>query len=174
MKGMAVDTGYYRDLQRRVETLDAVIGIFGLTTEGLKAAVAYARKGFRVLCMDFRAFRVEMVKKGISFSGSVSDMELFRLVKAGKIKAFTDTAIVKKMDFLTIFTTPESLMGGTDNGLRPILEGVSEIIKPDVIIGPDDENETLTRHNEMERIMKRAGHIYGMDYLFGTFRPTQE
>lgn len=47
---MAIGNGYYRDLLRRVETLDAVIGIFGLKTEGLKTAVAYARKGFRVLC----------------------------------------------------------------------------------------------------------------------------
>lgn len=49
---MAVGAGYYRDLQRRVDTLDAVIGIFGLTTEGPKTAVAYAQKGFRVLSRE--------------------------------------------------------------------------------------------------------------------------
>lgn len=120
---MAIGSGYYRDLQRRVETLDAVTGIFGLTTEGLKAVVAYARKGFRVLCVDFRAFRVEMVNKGVSFSHSVSDMELFRLVKTGKIKAFTDATVVRKMDFLTIFPPSESHMDGTDKGLCPNTEG---------------------------------------------------
>lgn len=171
---MAVGAGYYRDLQRRVETLDAVIGIFGLTTEGLKTAVAYARKGFRVLCMDFRVFRVEMVNKGVSFSRSVSDMELFRLVKSGKIKATTDAASVRKMDFLTIFPTTKAGMDGTDSSLRPILEAVSENIKPGVIIGLDDEKETFSRHSEMEHIMKRAGHIYGMDYLFGSFQPTTQ
>lgn len=102
---MAIGNGYYRDLLRRVETLDAVIGIFGLKTEELKTAVAYARKGFRVLCVDFRTFRVEIVNKGISFSRCLSDIELFRLVKTGKIKATTDAAVIKMMDFLTIFPT---------------------------------------------------------------------
>lgn len=34
--------------------------------------------------------------------------------------------------------------------------------------------KTLIRHNKMEHIMKRAGHIYGMDYLFGSFQPTTQ
>lgn len=101
-------------------------------------------------------------------------MELFRLVKSRKIKATTDAASVRKMDFLTIFPTTKAGMDVTDNSLRPMLEAVSENIKPGVIIGLDDEKDTLSRHSEMERIMKRAGHIYGMDYLFGMFQPTQE
>ncbi|MDE5940557.1 MAG: hypothetical protein K2H14_00440 [Muribaculaceae bacterium] len=157
-----------------METLNAVIGIFGLTTEGLKAAVGYARKGFRVLCMDFRDFKVEMVNRGISFSGSVSDMELLRLVKSGKIKATTDAGAVREMDFLTIFPTPRASVDRTENWLRSILEAVSANIKPGVIIGLDNENETMIRHTEMERIMKRSGHTYGIDYLFGTFQPSQE
>lgn len=162
---------YYRDLQRRVESHDAMIGIFGLTAEGLKAAVEHARKGFRVLCMDFRAFRVELVNKGISLARDVSDMELLRLVRSGRIRATTDAAAVRELDFLTIYPTPATRDGAADCSLHPILRAVSAHIKPGVIIGLDDEEETLVRHGEMEREMRRAGHTYGLDYLFGTFRP---
>ena len=162
------------DLQQRIERLEAVKGIFGLTSDGLKAAVGYARKGFRVLCVDFRDFKVEMVNRGISFSNGISDMELFKFVKSGKIKATTDVSVIRKMDFLTIFLTHSSNKSENNTALISIFEVVSTNIKPGIIIGLDDENETLMMRDEVKRIMMEAGHTYGNDYLFGSLKLTQE
>ncbi|MDE6121160.1 MAG: hypothetical protein K2F63_05170 [Muribaculaceae bacterium] len=170
---MALETDYYRSLQQRVKNHDVRIGVFGLTSESLKDAVSYAREGFSVICMDFRELRVEMVNRGISFTPEVSDLELLRLIKTGKIEATTDTGLIGKMDFLKIYPSRPFSSGNRYPDIHQIMEAVAHTIKPGIILGLNDENETLVMHAEMERIMRRAGLSYGLDYLFGSFRKAQ-
>lgn len=101
MSAILSDHGYFDSLQERFVRRNVSIGVFGMSKEGLRLAVRQAESGFKVNCFDLRAYKLDMVRKGISFADDISDNELCSLVKRGMLKPCGDFRRIKGLDFLT-------------------------------------------------------------------------
>ncbi|WP_295728129.1 hypothetical protein [uncultured Muribaculum sp.] len=169
------------ELQRRIAEKKAVIGIFGLSQHGLRMAVSYARAGFKVICLDLRDFKVDMLRRGINFVRDISDSELLALVKRGLIVATPDFSLLRTVDYLAICVpsreaAAHDAAGAASDGspscdIAAISGIVASNIRPGLIIGIDDRAESIPLRSRMEAALSRTGFRYGFDYLFGTLSP---
>ena len=61
-----------RELQRKIQSRQARIGIVGLGYVGLPLAVEFARCGFQVTGIDLDTHKVEQIQRGKSYIGDVT------------------------------------------------------------------------------------------------------
>ena len=64
------------NLQSRIESKDAKIGVVGLGYVGLPLAVEFAKAGFSVIGIDIAQERVEQLNRGDNYISDVDDSEL--------------------------------------------------------------------------------------------------
>lgn len=168
------------ELQRRIAEKKAIIGIFGLSQRGLRMAIDYARAGFKVICLDLRDFKIDMLRRGINFVRDVSDSELFALVRRGLIVATDNFSLLRTVDYLAICVppreadTPASI--ATDElppcyDIAAISGIVASNMRPGLIIGIDEHDDSLPLRSRMEMALANTGFRYGWDYMFGTLTP---
>lgn len=118
----------YKTLERKIKNRTAVVGIIGMGYVGLPLAVELGREDFKVFGIDISLAKVKLINSGESDIDDVKDKDLKPLVKAGKIEATTDFAVLKKSDCVTI-CVPTPLSKTKDPDVSYILAGVSEVQK---------------------------------------------
>ncbi|MFS8637987.1 MAG: NAD(P)-binding domain-containing protein, partial [Gemmatimonadota bacterium] len=79
-----------RELERRIESREALCGVVGLGYVGLPLAVELARSGYRVLGFDIRQEVVAGVNAGRSHVRDVPGEVVAALVGEGLLEATTD------------------------------------------------------------------------------------
>lgn len=167
MSSMLTDHKYFNNLQERFVKRDVTIGVFGLSKEGLRLAVRQAESGFKVNCFDLRDYKLDMVRRGISFANNISDNELGTLVKRGLVKPCDDFRRIKELDFLAIcIPEEESAKPGCYN-IKDISTTIARNMNNGLIIGFDDLEKSDNLKREVEKTLKSSGFRYTEDYLFG-------
>ncbi len=89
-------------LLKRIKNKDIKVGVVGLGYVGLPLAVEKAKAGFETIGFDVQERKVKSVNEGHNYIGDVVDDDLKKLVSEGKLKATTDFAFVKDVDFVAI------------------------------------------------------------------------
>ena len=74
---------YFEDLQKKITSKTAHVGIVGLGYVGLPLAVEFARAGFHVTGVEAGAARAAALRRGRSYIGDVPSAEIARLIRAG-------------------------------------------------------------------------------------------
>jgi len=92
----------FTSLWRRIRNKKARIAVIGLGYVGLPLAVQKAKAGFKVIGIERKKERVDMVNAGESYLPDIVDDELEKVVKEGKLRATQDFAPVAKMDVISI------------------------------------------------------------------------
>jgi UDP-N-acetyl-D-glucosamine dehydrogenase len=92
----------FAQLQTRIASREATVGIIGLGYVGLPLAVAFASKGFTVWGIDTLSTRVKGVSDGISYIPDVPSDVLHQLVKAGTLQATGADACLSDCDVIII------------------------------------------------------------------------
>ena len=118
----------YKTLEKKIKNRNAVVGIIGMGYVGLPLAVELGREGFQVIGIDIAVAKIKLVNSGRSDIDDVKDEDLKPLVKAGKIKATTDFAQLKKSDVVPI-CVPTPLSKTKDPDVSYILAAVGEVQK---------------------------------------------
>ncbi len=118
----------YKSLEKKIKSRTAVVGVIGMGYVGLPLAVELGREGFKIIGIDIALNKVKLINSGKSDIDDVKDRDLKPLVKAGKIGATTDFAVLKKVDIVTI-CVPTPLSKTKDPDVSYILAGVSEVQK---------------------------------------------
>ena len=93
---------WQQQLERKIRTRTARVGVVGLGYVGLPLGVEFARAGFRVTGIDVTASKVERVNAGDSYVLDVPSETLGPLVKAGKLEATCDFSAVAELDTIDI------------------------------------------------------------------------
>lgn len=90
------------ELLKKIENKTLRMGVVGLGYVGLPLAVEKAKAGFKTTGFDVQKSKVDLVNEGHNYIGDVVDDDLKKLVKNGMLKATTDFAFIKEVDFIAI------------------------------------------------------------------------
>jgi UDP-N-acetyl-D-glucosamine dehydrogenase len=115
-------------LATRIKDRSAVIGVIGLGYVGLPLATAMCERGFKVIGFDISVAKVELINKGKSDIGDVSDATVKQYVKSGQLTATGNFSLLKKCDVCTI-CVPTPLSKTKDPDVSYILKAVGEVRK---------------------------------------------
>ncbi len=92
----------FNSMMKKIETNEVVVGVLGLGYVGLPLAVAFAKKGIKVVGFEKTAKKAELVNKGQNYIGDVKDAELKSSVQSKKLEATTDFSRLKECDAVMI------------------------------------------------------------------------
>src|SRR6516164_11534935 len=90
------------NLQQKIRSHTARVGIVGLGYVGLPLAVEFARAGFEVTGIDISQTKADRVNLGDSYVGDVPSAVLKPLVESGKLSATPDFSVVQELDTINI------------------------------------------------------------------------
>ena len=115
-------------LLEKFEKRAAKIAVLGQGYVGLPLAVVFAEAGFEVIGIDPDANKVKAINNGESYIGDVSDDQVAKLVKEGKLTATTDFSVMKDVDAVSI-CVPTPLRKTGDPDLSFILTATADLSK---------------------------------------------
>src|SRR5258708_36917778 len=103
MSTLQVETGTTaRELEEKIRTRQAKVGIVGLGYVGLPLAVEIAKAGFEVTGIDLSDSKIARINDGDSYIGDIPSATLKPLVESGKLKATADFSVIRDLDTLNI------------------------------------------------------------------------
>ena len=158
---------YFEDLQKKITSKTAHVGIVGLGYVGLPLAVEFASAGFNVTGIDIDAKKVAALNRGESYIQDIPTSVLAPLVKSGKLKATTDFAAVATMDTIDI-CVPTPLRKTKDPDMSYIVNACQEIAKhfhPGVLIILESTTYPGTTNELMLPMFERPGMTVGEDFF---------
>jgi len=116
------------ELEEKIRTRAARVGIVGLGYVGLPLAVEFAKAGFTVTGLDLNERKVARVNAGDSYVTDVPGNTLASLVSAGKLRASTDFNLIAEFDTVDI-CVPTPLRKTKDPDMSYIVSACQEIAK---------------------------------------------
>ena len=121
-------TSYASQLQRRIETRQARVGVAGLGYVGLPLAAEFARAGFSVTGIDVDPRKIASLGRGESYVKDVPTPALRALVESGQFRATADFSAVMELDTINI-AVPTPLRKTKDPDMSYVLNACREIAK---------------------------------------------
>ena len=114
------------ELEEKLRTRRARVGIVGLGYVGLPLAVEFAKAGFSVTGIDNNEDKVKRVNAGDSYVGDIPSSTLGPLVESGKLRATTDFSALLELDTVNI-CVPTPLRKTKDPDMSFIVASCQEI-----------------------------------------------
>ncbi|MBI3168558.1 MAG: nucleotide sugar dehydrogenase [Chloroflexi bacterium] len=115
-------------LIKNLQEKKAKVAILGLGYVGLPLAVVFGEAGFHVTGVDPDKRKIDALKEGKSYIPDVHTDKVAALVKAGKLTATTDFAVLKEMDAVSI-CVPTPLRQTGDPDMSYIVSAMEELNK---------------------------------------------
>jgi UDP-N-acetyl-D-glucosamine dehydrogenase len=156
-----------RDLLKKIENRTAILGVVGLGYVGLPFLVEKAKVGFNVVGIDQNPRRAEMVARGESYIGDVSDDELGQVVKCGSVTTTTSLEAVSELDVVVI-CVPTPL----DVNLTPDLHYVESVtleiaknLRSGQLVSLESTTYPGTTEEVIKPILEQSGLEAGEDFF---------
>ncbi len=161
------------ELLKSLKDHTAKIGILGLGYVGLPLATAFGEAGFQIIGIDPDPRKVNALNKGESYIQDVSDKQIGKLLKEGKLSATTDFSALRQCDAVSI-CVPTPLRKTGDPDMSFILSATEELAKyihPGMIIVLESTTYPgTTREVLLPKLGKEKGLVVGKDF-FLAFSP---
>ena len=116
------------ELQEKIRTRTARVGIVGLGYVGLPLAVEFAKAGFAVTGIDVLEDKVARLNQGDSYVQDVPSSALRPLVNSKKFTATTDFSVVNELDTINI-AVPTPLRKTKDPDMSYVVSACQEVAK---------------------------------------------
>ena len=161
-----------QELQKKIESRQARVGVVGLGYVGLPLAVEFAQAGFPVTGIDVDKSKVESINRGDSYVQDVPTAILKPLVQAGRVRATTDFAEVANLDTINI-CVPTPLRKTKDPDMSYIVSSCQEIAKyfhPGILVILESTTYPGTTDELMLPMFERADFKVG-EHFFLCFSP---
>ncbi len=156
----------------RIRTQRAVVGVIGLGYVGLPLAVAYARRGFRVVGFDLDQGRVHAINAGASHIGDVRSDDLAGAVAEGRLRASTDQEELRQTDVVFICVpTPCTRNKEPDTSyIKAATEGIAANLKQGHLVILRSTSFPGTTEELVRPLLERNGYRVGRD-IYLAFAP---
>ena len=116
------------ELEQRIESRDAQIGVIGLGYVALPLAVEFAQAGFEVVGFDLDSQKVESIGRGESYIEDVPDDAIAQVTQAGRLSATTDFNLLSRCDVVNV-CVPTPLTKSKDPDVSHMARALEEITK---------------------------------------------
>jgi UDP-N-acetyl-D-glucosamine dehydrogenase len=155
-----------RELEGRIGSRDARIGVIGLGYVGLPLALEFAKAGFRVDGFDLDAEKVRILSGGGSYIGDVPADEVKAQVGAGRLAAHTDFAALSRTDVIHV-CVPTPLTKTKDPDVSFMVRAVEEIrkrLRSGQLIVLGSTTYPGTTHDLFVPLLEETGLRCGVDF----------
>jgi len=162
------------DLIERIRSKQAVVGVLGLGYVGLPLAVAFARKGFRVIGLDTDEEKVARLRSGRTYIRHIPDQVIAELM-AMNFEPTSDFGRSRECDAILI-CVPTPLTAHREPDMTYVV-GSCESLRPHLragqIIVLESTTYPGTTDEVMRPILERSGLKAGQDFYVG-YSPERE
>ncbi len=124
------------DLEEKILSKKAQLGVVGLGYVGLPLALEFVRAGYKVHGIDVDGAKVQKIRDGVSYVPDVQEEDLKAAVDSGHFKVHNDYSAVSQLDCISI-CVPTPLRKTKDPDISYIMaasQGVREFIHKDMLI----------------------------------------
>ena len=159
-------------LQNKLESKTATIGVVGLGYVGLPLAVEKAKAGFKVIGFDVQSEKVDKVNAGENYIGDVLPADLEKLVKAGQLKATSNYEFIKDVDAIAICVpTPLDIYKQPNMSyVKSSAEAIAANVTKGTLVVLESTTYPGTTEELIKPILEEKGFVVGED-LFLAYSP---
>jgi UDP-N-acetyl-D-glucosamine dehydrogenase len=160
------------NLQSKIETRQARVGIIGLGYVGLPLSVEFARSGFPVVGFDVDRRRVDAINSGGTYIGDVPEYTMRELAGSKRLRASRDFDELRDMDAISI-CVPTPLRKTRDPDLTFIVSALDEIqprLRKEQLVVLESTTYPGTTEELVKPRLEETGLIVGED-VFLAFSP---
>ncbi len=155
-----------KQLEQRLRTKTARIGVIGLGYVGLPLAVEFATEGFRVTGIDLDLNRVTQVNAGRSYIADVASGKLTQLVRSKRLAATATFTQLADLDAI-IICVPTPLRKTREPDISYILSAAQEIanaLRPGQLIVLESTTYPGTTDEVILPMLEARGFTVGRDF----------
>ena len=156
-----------KELENRIRSRRAQVGIIGLGYVGLPLAVELASAGFHVTGIDVSEAKAERINLADSYIGDVPSEQLAPLVDSGNLRATADFSVIRELDTINI-CVPTPLRKTKDPDMSYIQSACQEIAKyfhPGMLIILESTTYPGTTDEVLLPMLKQPGMEVGRDFF---------
>src|SRR3974377_1640379 len=156
-----------QELEEKIRTRPARVGIVGLGYVGLPLAVEFAKAGFTVTGIDVSESKARSVNGGESYVGDIPSATLAPLVEAGKLRATSDFSAVRDLDTINI-CVPTPLRKTKDPDMSFIDSACQEIERyfhPGLLVILESTTYRGTTDEVVLPMLSKSGLKVGEDFF---------
>lgn len=156
-----------KELENKLRSRRANIGIVGLGYVGLPLAAELAGAGFHVTGIDVSEAKAERVNLADSYVGDVPSETLAPLVESGNLRATSDFSVIKDLDTINI-CVPTPLRKTKDPDMSYIQAACQEISKyfhPGMLIILESTTYPGTTEEVLLPMLAQPGMEVGRDFF---------
>ena len=153
-------------LEARILDRSASIGVIGLGYVGLPLAVAFARRGYRVIGLDIDERKISALRQGRSYIQDVGSEAIAGLVGSGTLHPTADYERLKEADVVFICVpTPFDAMKAPDlTFVRSAANGIAPHLHPGQLIVLQSTTYPGTTEEVVQPILEATGLQVGVDF----------
>jgi len=155
-----------KNLEQKIKSKKAVIGVVGLGYVGLPLAVEFALKGFKTIGIDLSKWKVEKLNKGENYIQDVNDKDLEKVVKKGLLSAYDNYSRISDADVIYI-CVPTPFTENKEPDISYIVSAAEEIAKglrKDRLVILKSTTFPNTTEGYVQPILERTGLKVGKDF----------
>ncbi len=160
-------------LMDKLKNKTAHVAVLGMGYVGLPFATVFAEAGFNVTGVDPIQEKMDLLNKGQSYIMDVTNEQVARLVKAGKLKGTSDYSVLKDIDAVAI-CVPTPLRNTGDPDLSFIIsaaEGLAPYVHAGMVVVLESSTYPgTTRELMLPALTEKSGLVAG-ENLFIAFSP---
>ncbi len=156
-----------KELENKIRSRRAQVGIVGLGYVGLPLAVELAGAGFHVTGIDVSEAKTQRVNLADSYVGDVPSEALAPLVESGNLRATTDFSVIRELDTINI-CVPTPLRKTKDPDMSYIQSACQEIAKyfhPGMLVILESTTYPGTTDEVLLPMLTQPGMEVGRDFF---------
>jgi len=160
---------------QKIKSKESAIGIIGMGYVGLPLAIAFAKKGVKIVGFDIDANKVKSLNQGTSYLNHISSNQLSEHVSKGLISASNDFSRLTEVDCILI-CVPTPLSKHREPDLTAVLETGKEIAKhlrKGQLVVLESSTYPGTTSEELADVLKVSGLEVDKDFYLA-YSPERE
>lgn len=156
----------HMNLEKKIKSKQARVGVVGLGYVGLPLAVEFASKGFETIGIDIDRSKVDSINSGKNYIADVNDKVFVKVVKSGKLSARADYECVNSLDIIYI-CVPTPFTPNKEPDISYIVDAAGQIskkLRKDHLIILKSTTFPSTTEDHVQPILEKSGLKVGRDF----------
>lgn len=164
-----------RDLLRRIEAKEALVGVIGMGYVGLPRCLRFVETGFTVLGFDVDSEKVARLGRGESYISHIPGSSVLAAAETGRFESSNDFGRSGEPDALLICVpTPLAADRKPDTTfIESTTEQIASCLRPGQLIVLESTTYPGTTDELVKPILERNGLVCGEDFFLG-YSPERE